>query len=212
MKIISVKTLEIPEILVIKFARFCDQRGYFAEQFRRSDLNEHPDTKFMRDIEFVQSSESLSHPRTIRGMHFQWNPYMGKMIRTLRGRMVDLAIDIRKNSPTFGKMIAYDMPNDPESDFSEWLWIPPGFGHGNYFTEETQIEYLCSGEYSQGCEAGISPFASDIDWSMCDVNLKRVFDSIASEMPLVTDKDKKSFSLSAWLRDERSDNFIYGKL
>ena len=92
---------------------------------------------------------------------------MGKLVRTLTGRMVNLIIDIRKGSPTFGKMIGYDMPGRLDAEFAEWIWVPPGFAHGNLFTEDTLIEYFCSGEYSQGCEAGISPLSLDIDWSLC---------------------------------------------
>ncbi len=178
MKIIEVKTLAIPEIRVIRFARFCDQRGYFTEPFRKSDLRNHPQADFLKNIEFVQSNESFSKKEVVRGLHFQWNPYMGKLVRTLRGRMVDLVLDIRKKSPTFGKCIAYDMPSDPAKDYSEWIWVPPGFAHGNFFTEESMIEYFCSGEYSAGCEAGISPLANDIDWSFCDQNLKKEFNGL----------------------------------
>ena len=87
--------------------------------------------------------------------------------------------------------------------------MPPGFAHGNIFPEETTIEYFCSGEYSPGCEAGISPFAGDIDWSMCDRDLKELFDGLASTTPLVTDKDRDGFTLHDWLGDDRSENFTW---
>ena len=211
MKITGIKALAIPEIRIIRFARFCDARGYFTEHFRQSDFACHPEMGFMKGVEFVQCNESYSKAGTIRGMHFQWNPFMGKLVRTLHGRMVDMVLDIRIGSPTFGKAIAYDMPSGPEADYNEWIWVPPGFAHGNYFTAETSIEYLCSGEYSQGCEAGISPFSADIDWSLCEPGLKQTFDSVAAANPLVTDKDRNGFSLAAWSADPRSENFIYGK-
>jgi dTDP-4-dehydrorhamnose 3,5-epimerase len=137
---------------------------------------------------------------------------MGKMVRTLYGRMVDLVLDIRKGSPSFGKIIAYEMPGRVSADRDEWIWVPPGFAHGNLFPEDTQIEYFCSGEYSLGCEAGISPLAADIDWSLVEPELKRLFDSIAPVTELITLKDKNAFSLAAWVKDERSENFVYGKL
>lgn len=209
MKIVSIESLAIPEVKVIRFARFCDHRGYFTESYRKSDfLNYEP----MRGIEFVQCNESFSRAETVRGLHFQWNPYMGKLVRTLIGRMVDLVLDIRKGSPTFGKILAYDMPCDLNVDYNEWIWVPPGFAHGNYFTEDSQITYFCSGEYSQDYEACISPLAHDIDWSLCNLKLKRLFDSIAPVTTLITSKDKNGFTIAGWTKDERSDNFIYGQL
>jgi dTDP-4-dehydrorhamnose 3,5-epimerase len=211
MKIISRKDFVIPDIKIFRFARFCDQRGYFTETFRRSDFFGHPEIGFMKGLDFLQVNESFSRPLTIRGLHFQWNPFMGKLVRTLRGRMVDLMLDIRKDSPTFGMASMYDMPDSQDRDYSEWIWIPPGFAHGNFFTEDSQIEYFCTGEYSQGCEAGISPLAKDIDWSLADSTLKKEFNSIAAKTTLMTDKDRNGFSLEAWAKDTRSDNFIYGK-
>jgi len=224
MKISDIKSLSVPEIKVIRFSRFGDIRGYFTETFRRSDFANHPEMPFMKGVEFSQCNESFSLHGTVRGLHFQWNPYMGKLVRTLQGRMIDLALDIRKGSPTFGKIIAYDMPaNTPSlrdtplekgniANYSEWIWVPPGFAHGNFFTENTLIEYFCSGEYSPGCEAGISPLAKDIDWSLCNHELKGLFDNIARTTNLITDKDKNGFSLNAWVKDQRSDNFIYGRV
>ena len=211
MKLLAAESLEIPEIRVIRFARFPDERGYFTEQFRKSDLQTDPLTPFMRGVEFVQANESYSRAGTVRGLHFQWNPYMGKLVRTLHGRMVDLVLDIRRGSPTFGKAIAYDMPARGGEDFDEWIWIPPGFAHGNVFPEDTSIEYLCSGEYSPGNEAGISPLAEDVDWSLCDPALRELFHNIASSTHLMTDKDRNGLSVSAWESDERSENFLYAE-
>jgi dTDP-4-dehydrorhamnose 3,5-epimerase len=210
MKILGVNTLAIEDIKVIKFARFCDHRGYFTEHYRKSDFDNSPEMDFMKGVEFLQCNESYSQKGTIRGLHFQWNPFMGKLMRTLAGRMVDMILDIRKGSPTYGKIICHDMPTDNKSDSGEWIWVPPGFAHGNFFTEDTMIEYFCSGEYSPGCEAGISPFAEDLDWSLCDPDLKEWFDGIASSTSLITDKDKDGYSVEAWTSCEYSDNFVYG--
>ena len=212
MKIIKSNALKIEDIKVVRFARFCDHRGYFTEHFRKSDFAGHPELEFMKKVEFVQCNESQSKTGTVRGLHFQWNPYMGKLVRTLSGRMVDMVLDIRKGSPTFGKIVCYDMPSGPDMDYAEWIWVPPGFAHGNFFTENSMIEYFCSGEYSPGCEAGISPFADDIDWSLCDPQLAKEFKEIAATTELVTDKDRNGFSVAAWQDDERSDNFIYGQM
>ena len=212
MKIVSRKKLKIEAVKVVRFARFNDHRGYFTEHFRKSDFQHHQDMEFIRGVEFVQANESYSKKGTVRGLHFQWNPYVGKLVRTVIGRMVDMVLDIRKGSPTFGKIVLYDIPAVPTADYSEWIWVPPGFAHGNFFTEDTLIEYFCSGEYNPGCEAGISPLAKDIDWELCDPELKELFDSVGPSTDLITDKDKNGFTLEAWKEDKRSDNFICGKL
>jgi len=212
MKIEEIKKLAIEDIKVIRFGRFCDTRGYFTEHYRKGDFARHSEMAFMAGVQFVQANESFSREGTIRGLHFQWNPYMGKLVRTLSGRMVDMVLDIRKGSPTFGKIVCYDMRATPEANWSEWIWVPPGFAHGNFFTEATLIEYFCSGEYSQGCEAGISPLAGDIDWGLCVPALKTLFHSIASSIPLITDKDRNGFTVTGWADDGRSNNFIYGEL
>lgn len=209
MQIVQVKELAIPDIRVIRYARFRDHRGYFTEHFRKSEFARNPGLDFMKGIEFLQCNESCSAPGTVRGLHFQWNPTMGKLIRTLRGRMVDLALDIRKGSPTFGKILAYDMPADAAADYGEWIWLPPGFAHGNYFDRETHIEYFCSGEWNPDCETGVSPLAKDIDWSLCDPALKNGFDAVVSTGTLMTDKDRNGHTLDSWLRHPASDQFVY---
>jgi dTDP-4-dehydrorhamnose 3,5-epimerase len=212
MKILSITDLAIPEVKVIRFARFRDDRGYFSEHYRFSDFESGDAASFMNGVRFLQMNESFSRPHTVRGLHYQWNPFMGKLVRTVRGRMIDMVLDIRKGSPTFGKIIAYDMPVTGEEDYAEWIWVPPGFAHGNTFTEDTVIEYLCSGEYSPGNEAGISPIADDLDWSLCDPDLASLFQQIAHGTELMTDKDRNGFSLASWTADSRSENFLYDEL
>jgi len=212
MKIISITPLIFPDVKIIKFGRFNDIRGYFTETFRKSDFLTNSDISFFKKVEFVQSNESFSKTNTLRGLHFQWNPYMGKLVRTLFGHMIDLFLDIRLKSPTFGKIAAYDMPNNESENFGEWIWIPPGFAHGNVFLDDTLIEYSCTGEYSPNCEACISPLSKDLDWSLCDQNLKKVFnESVTNSNLKITDKDKNGLTVQQWKKDDRSKNFLYGK-
>jgi len=211
MKILDVKNLAIADIKVVRFGRFYDHRGFFAEHFRKSDLRTNPRLDFLAGVEFSQCNESFSRPGTVRGLHFQWNPYMGKLVRTLSGRMTDMALDIRKNSPTLGKIVLYDMPARHDADFGEWIYLPPGFAHGNYFREDTHIEYFCSGEYSPGCEAGICPMAADIDWSLCEPVLKEEFESVMRANPLMTDKDRNGHTLTSWLANPNSDRFVFSR-
>ena len=212
MKILSITDLAIPEVKVIRFVRFRDNRGYFSEHYRFTDFEDGDAASFMNGVRFLQMNESFSRPHTVRGLHYQWNPFMGKLVRTVRGRMIDMVLDIRKGSPTYGKIIAYDMPVTGEEDFSEWIWVPPGFAHGNTFTEDTVIEYLCSGEDSPGNEAGISTIAEDIDWSLCSPELASLFQQISRSTDLMTDKDRNGFSLAAWSADPRSEIFQYDEL
>jgi len=205
MKILDIQALKIPDEKIIRFARYADHRGYFSEHFRRSDLGR---LDFLKGVEFLQCNESYSRTGTVRGLHFQWNPCMGKLVRTLSGRMIDLVLDIRKQSPTLGKIIAYDMPAESGTDYDEWIWVPSGFAHGNYFDRESRIEYFCSGEYNPDCEAGISPAAGDIDWSLCDPKLKSGFDSIAAGNPLMSEKDRNGHTLASWLRNPNSGRFL----
>jgi dTDP-4-dehydrorhamnose 3,5-epimerase len=208
MKIISVTPLAIAGIKIIEFAHFSDARGFFTEPYRKSDLSLHPDLKDLSEVQIVQINESFSKKGVCRGLHFQWNPFMGKLVRTVSGRMIDLVLDIRKNSPTLGKLVAYDMPADPSAASNKWIWVPPGFAHGNFFPEDSKIEYLCSGEYNQECEAGISPLTKDIDWSLCDPKLKKLFDETVVTSGILSEKDRNGLGLNEWLKDKRSENFV----
>jgi dTDP-4-dehydrorhamnose 3,5-epimerase len=210
MKIVSVRSLAIPDVKVIRFARFADHRGYFTEPFRQSDIDGHADLAFLRGVRLPQMNESWSRPGTVRGLHFQWNPFMGKLVRTMSGHMVDIFLDIRLGSPTFGVVGMHDLPAPAEAPEVEWIWVPPGFAHGGFFPEASHIEYLCSGEYSPGCEAGVSPLATDLDWSRCDPALRTEFDALVTRGAVISDKDRDAPGLDTWRGDPRAQNFIYG--
>jgi len=207
MKVLSVRPLVMPEVKVLRFARFSDDRGYFTEPFRRSDVDSLPELAFLRGVPFLQMNESWSRKGVIRGLHFQWNPYMGKLVRCLQGRLVDFFLDIRLGSPSFGRIAAYDMPSTDETDFSEWIWLPPGFAHGAMFPEDSRIEYLCSGEYNPACEAAVSPVAPDLDWSLCDEQLRLEFDALVRAGAVMSLKDREAPTLDGWRQDPRSANF-----
>ena len=212
LRILEVDTLPIPEVKVIRFGRYRDDRGFFTEPYRRSVVSDDIRTEFLAGVSITQVNESWSREGVVRGLHFQWNPLMGKLVRTIRGRMIDLALDIRLDSPTFGKILAHDMPSNSENEYSEWIWVPPGFAHGNYFTEETMIEYFCSGEYSPGNEAGVSPLAEDLDWSLCAPVLREEFKALVDGGATISEKDRNAGSLSDWQNDPRSANFRYSEL
>lgn len=206
MKVLEFRELEIPEVQVLTFARFCDDRGYFTEQYRKSDFEKLPQVSFPNT--FVQANESWSHAGTFRGMHFQWNPYMGKLVRCVTGSIIDFALDIRKGSPTFGKVVSYQLSSRGIDQQAEWIWVPPGFAHGIFAVDKSLIEYFCTGEYSQGCEACITIFDTDINFDFSIIpqgKLNRIVKHISI-------KDAEGLSLSDWLEKSESSEFEYGKL
>jgi len=210
MKILEVKSLTIPEIKVIRYQRHMDDRGYFTEILRKSDIDERPELSSLKNETLTQFNESFSKQFTVRGLHIQWSPFQGKLVRTLSGHMTDLILDVRKNSPTFGKIIAYDLPVNNAEDFGEFIWIPVGFAHGGFYPEESKIEYYCTSGWSGvDLEAGISPLASDIDWSLCDADLKTKFDQMVSGTPLISDKDRNGFTVAQWSQNPNADQFMY---
>ena len=203
MKIFEVKPLVIPEVKLISYQRFSDQRGFFTETFRESDL-----IQTLPNFKVKQVNESFSQKGVFRGLHFQWNPYMAKLVRVINGRIIDFFLDIRLNSPTFGKISGFELNGNLHDDKNTWIFIPIGFAHGFLALEETNIEYLCNGEYSPTCEAGINPLATDLDWSICDSNAKQKLEEMKDNL-IISDKDKAGLTLTAWKKDERAKNFKY---
>ncbi len=140
---------EIPDVVLIKPKIFGDQRGFFMETYKKSDFE-----KAGIETNFVQDNHSKSIKGVLRGLHFQKIPKaQGKLVRCLRGKIFDVAVDIRKNSPTFGKWVGFELSEENKY----MLWIPPGFAHGFLTLEEnTEIFYKVSGaEYSPEHDAGI---------------------------------------------------------
>ncbi len=206
MKIESVTQLALPEVKVLRFTRFPDERGYFTEVYR----NEHVAEALGTDtFEVVQVNESCSRAGVIRGLHAQWNPWQGKMVRPLVGKFIDLALDIRKGSPNFGRVVAYEMSADSTSMADEWIWIPPGFAHGIAFSGEGTIQYLCTSAWSPGCELSIAPASEDLDWTRCDPGLREEVKGFLKLDVVVNEKDRAGFTLEEWAADPRSDEFTY---
>ncbi len=155
------KTSEIPGLLIFEPAVYKDDRGYFFESyneeiFRRQGI----------DIRFVQDNQSYSCYGVIRGLHCQLEPYaQAKLVRVLQGRILDIAVDIRKGSPTYGKYVSIELSSDNKLQFL----IPPGFLHGfSVLSETADVAYKCDNFYNQGSEAGIRYDAPElnIDWQV----------------------------------------------
>lgn len=127
-----------------------DERGYFSEIFRLNTFAEH-----VPGVEFVQDNQSLSvRIGTIRGLHFQTKPAVqGKLVRCLAGRLFDVAVDLRADSPTYGKWVSVEL--SPEEN--NQLWVPPGFGHGFCTLEPNSvISYRVTGYYSPENDKGVA--------------------------------------------------------
>jgi len=204
MKINNIFEPAIKGVKVIHFERFMDKRGYFSETYRGIDFLSSQLDIFPNGI--LQTNESYSRRNVLRGLHFQWNNPMGKLVRTISGHMVDLILDLRIGSPTQGQIMAFNMPIAAHQNESSWIWVPEGCAHGNFFLEDSYIEYYCSASYNGECEAGISPFASDIDWSICDPKLKNLFFDLKDSF-MTTSKDVNGHSLSSWLKTADAANF-----
>lgn len=168
----SFKLLSIPEVILIEPKVFPDDRGYFLETFKSSDFlsNNIPN-------KFVQDNLSFSRKNVIRGMHFQKKPKeQGKLVSVIKGRVIDVAVDIRKESPTFMKWIAVEL-NDSQNAM---MYIPAGFAHGFLsLTEEVYFLYKCTNEYDQIADSGIR-------WNDPDIGIAWPINN-----PVVSEKDQR---------------------
>lgn len=151
---------KIPSVVLVKPKRFGDSRGYFEESFVSNRYVENG-----IDCEFVQDNHSLSaQPGVVRGLHFQTPPHaQDKLVRCTRGRVIDVAVDIRTGSPTFGDYVAVELSAE-----NGWqLFVPKGFAHGFCTLEENcEVQYKVSDYYAPDCDAGLA-FDDEmigIDW------------------------------------------------
>lgn len=181
---------EIPDVILIKPKVFGDDRGFFMETYKKSDFE-----KFGIDTDFVQDNHSKSVKGVLRGLHFQKEPFaQGKLVRCIKGKIFDVAVDIRRGSPTFKKWVGYELSEENKL----MLWIPKGFAHGFLtLSEEAEVIYKVSGaEYNPKSDAGII-------WNDPDINIKWPLEEI--EEVLLSDKDKNLPTLK-----NADINFVYG--
>lgn len=150
---------EIDGVVIIEPRVFNDSRGYFFESFSQREFEEN-----VRRIDFVQDNESMSSYGVMRGLHFQRPPYtQSKLVRCVKGRVLDVAVDIRKGSPTYGKHVAVELSEDNHRQ----IFIPRGFAHGFSVLSETAVfQYKCDNFYAPQADGGISILDDSlgIDW------------------------------------------------
>ena len=177
------------EVVVLVPKVLGDDRGFFMETYRADNF---------RDLglptEWVQDNHSCSSKGVLRGLHFQWDPPMGKLMRITRGAAFLVAADIRKGSPTLGQWFGLEVTAANKKQ----VYAPYGFARGFCaLTDECEVQYKCTGIYNSGAESGI--YYKDpeigIEWPLEDV--------------LVSSKDANAQSLKQWLASPLSDNIVY---
>ncbi len=164
---------EIPEVVLIKQKVFKDDRGFFMETYKKSEFE-----RAGIPTNFVQDNHSKSTKYVLRGLHFQKEPFgQGKLVRCIRGKIFDVAVDIRKESPTFKRWVGFELTEENK----QMLWIPRGFAHGFLtLSDEAEIIYKVSdNEYSPKSDAGII-------WNDPEININWPID----REPILSGKDK----------------------
>lgn len=161
----------IKDLLIIKPKIFADARGYFFESYNEAVFKKHG-----ININFIQDNQSLSHSGVLRGLHFQAPPFaQGKLVRVITGAVLDIAVDIRKNSPTYGQHVALELNEEEKTMF----FIPPGFAHG-FLTlrDNTIFSYKCTELYNKASEGTVL-------WNDPDLNINwNISNPILSEKDL----------------------------
>lgn len=152
---------DIEGLLVVRPKVFADARGYFFESYSKRVFDE-----YVHPVDFVQDNESMSTRGVMRGLHFQRPPHaQAKLVRCVRGRVLDVAVDIRKGSPTFGRHVAVELSADNHLQF----FIPRGFAHGfAVLSDEAVFQYKCDNFYCHEADGGISILdpSLGIDWRL----------------------------------------------
>lgn len=155
----EIEKTAIEGLLIIKPRVFEDARGYFFESFSQREFEEK-----VGKVTFVQDNESMSSYGVMRGLHFQYPPYtQSKLVRCVRGAVLDVAVDVRKGSPTYGQHVAVELSEENHLQF----FIPHGFAHGFSVLSETAVfQYKCDNFYAPQADGGISILdqSLDIDW------------------------------------------------
>lgn len=166
---------DIEGVVIIEPKVFGDSRGYFFESYSQRDFN-----SLVGEVNFVQDNESKSCYGVIRGLHFQKSPFeQSKLVRVVKGKVLDVAVDIREGSPTFGKHVAVELSEENHRQ----LFIPKGFAHGfSVLSEEAVFQYKCDNFYAPEYEGAIAwdDPALGIDWR------------IPVDKVIISEKDKKN--------------------
>jgi len=166
----------IPDLYIIEPTVFGDERGFFMETYNRKEFHE-----IGIHMDFVQDNHSRSKKGTLRGLHFQKEFPQAKLVRVIKGKVFDVAVDIRKNSTTFGKWFGIVLSEENKRQF----FIPEGFAHGFLaLTEIVEFTYKCSDYYHPEDEGGVI-------WNDRKIGIKWPLEEYGIDIPLLSEKDKK---------------------
>lgn len=152
----------IPDVKIIEPTVFGDERGFFMETFRTALFNQH-----CGEREFVQENHSKSTHGILRGLHYQTENTQGKLVRVVKGEVFDVAVDMRKDSPTLGQWVGVLL----SAENKRQLWVPEGFAHGFYVTsEEAEFVYKCTDYYNPQAEVSLkwNDESINIEWPLVD--------------------------------------------
>jgi dTDP-4-dehydrorhamnose 3,5-epimerase len=186
---LNIENTAIDDVKIVVPEVFEDERGFFTEVYRADQFKD-----LGLPENFVQLNHSKSAKNVVRGLHFQWEPPMGKLMRVTLGEAFLVAVDIRKGSPTLGKWVSVVVS---EKDKRQ-VWAPAGFARGFcVLSEFAEIQYLTTGIYNNNCESGIlwNDPELGIDWPV--------------DKPVLSGKDEKAQTLAEWLQKPESDHFLY---
>lgn len=188
---INVESRQLRDVVVLVPEIFQDVRGFFMETYREDAFSE-----LGLPNRFVQDNHSRSAKGVVRGLHFQWEPPMGKLMRVTYGKAFLVAVDIRKGSPTLGKWVGVEASTENRRQ----VWAPAGFARGFcVLSDFAEIQYKCTGLYNNKAESGIlwNDPAIGVEWPLA-----------VSEVQL-SEKDKKAQTLADWLARPDSNHFQY---
>jgi dTDP-4-dehydrorhamnose 3,5-epimerase len=186
---IKIASRQLNGLLVLEPEVFEDERGFFMEVFRADQFRE-----LGLPADFVQDNHSRSQKGVLRGLHFQWQPPMAKLMRVTLGSAFLVAVDIRKGSPTLGQWFGIEV----SAQNKKQVYAPAGFARGFcVLSDVAEIQYKCTGVYNSGGESGIlwNDPAIGIEWPV--------------EAPLLSEKDRRARTLAQWLASPESDHFAY---
>ncbi|MFN3917341.1 MAG: dTDP-4-dehydrorhamnose 3,5-epimerase [Flavobacteriales bacterium] len=180
----QIEKVDIDGLLIIHPTIFADERGYFYESF---NLGKFLTLTGFQSLEFVQDNVSSSKKGVVRGLHFQDPPYeQGKLVNVMQGKVIDVAVDIRKGSPTYGKHYSLELTAENKLLF----WIPPGFAHGFVALEDnTLFCYKCTNYYNKASERAI--IWNDIDLSIDWREANPILSAKDNEAPVFCDFESK---------------------
>lgn len=187
----KIESRHLGEVVVLIPDVFRDERGYFLEAYRADRYGE-----LGLPTTFVQENHSYSRKGVVRGLHFQWDPPMGKLMRVTRGDAFLVAVDVRPGSPTVGKWVGIEATAENRRQ----VWAPASFARGFCaLSDDVEVQYLCTGIYNAKAESAIR-------WDDPEIGIEWPMKPF-----LISEKDRKAQELNEWLQSAEAKHFVYVK-